>query len=253
MPPAVHIVIPCYNESRRLQVDALSSFFSSGTSVRLLFVDDGSTDNTAQVLDQICLTSNGHGSVLRCLRNGGKAEAVRLGLLEVMRRGEAEFAGYWDADLATPLEAIGRFVRVLDEQHEIDMVFGSRVKLLGRHVERNALRHYLGRIFATAASLVLDMPIYDTQCGAKLFRADSRLQAVVAQPFLSKWGFDVEVIARFHKLYLDSSKVLEHAIYEYPLESWHDIAGSKVRPIDFLHAFVDLLKIRFRYPHVRRK
>lgn len=236
-----------------MPVEAFVHYLRSTGSTRFLFVDDGSTDSTPQLLGDICDRSGGRAAILRCARNGGKAEAVRVGLIETLRQGDTRYAGYWDADLATPLDAAERFACVLDEQPDIEMVFGSRVKLLGRHVERNAIRHYLGRVFATAASLALAMPIYDTQCGAKLFRTGPALQAIVARPFLSKWVFDVEVIARYHKLYLRESKVLEHAIYEYPLEFWHDVAGSKVRPADFAHAFIDLLRIRLRYPATRTR
>ena len=243
---AVSIIIPCYNEARRLNVAALQSYLALPESPGFLFVDDGSTDNTAVVLENICRQNSNRAAILRCVRNGGKAEAVRAGLNEVLRKG-AELAGFWDADLATPLDAIGRFVNVLREQPQIAMVFGARVKLLGRHVHRRALRHYAGRIFATAASTALDLPIYDTQCGAKIFRVDDRLRTVVAQPFLSKWVFDVEMLARYRRLCDNNSRRLEALIYEYPLEQWEDVASSKVHPVDFLHSFVDLVRIRARY------
>ena len=122
------------------------------------------------------------------------------------------------------------------------MVFGARVKLLGRTVERRRIRHYLGRVFATAASACLALPIYDTQCGAKLFRRTPELMISLAEPFRSRWIFDVELIARFIKL--KGARAMSTEIHEYPLEIWTDVAGSKVRPQDFARALYELVQIR---------
>lgn len=222
-------------------------FLAANQTKRVLFVDDGSRDRTGDVLEQVCCGYEDRAGILRNDRNKGKAEAVRLGINYVLNKFQQDIVGYWDADLATPLDSVGRFLAVLDDHPRIEMVFGSRIKLLGRQVQRRELRHYLGRIFATIVSTMLRLPIYDTQCGAKLFRVDENLRRVFAEPFLSKWVFDVEIIARYQKIRPHNSHLLEEAIYEYPLEVWIDIADSKVRPIDFFRAFADILKIKRKY------
>jgi glycosyltransferase involved in cell wall biosynthesis len=228
-------------------VGAFREFLESQPPARLLFVDDGSRDQTMEVLKDICAGFEGRATAISGGANRGKAEAVRFGLQQAIERFHPQYVGFWDADLATPLSAIFPFLSVLFERPEIDMVFGARVKLLGRKVERLILRHYLGRVFATAVSNLLGIPIYDTQCGAKLFRVTPELQQVIAEPFLSQWVFDVEILARYLRLGNGDPHRLENRIYEYPLETWIDVPGSKVRPRHFFIAFADILRIKRRY------
>jgi hypothetical protein len=186
--------------------------------------------------------------------NRGKAEAVRCGFLESFRSGY-DLIGYWDADLATPLETIPRFCELL-EDGRVDGVIGSRVLLLGRHIRRRAVRHYLGRVFATCASLAIGLPVYDTQCGAKVFRNTERLRQVFRSPFRVNWTFDVEVLARFLLLerIFGGPKILDRFV-EYPLERWDDVPGSKLRGRDFFRGAWDILMIAymFRGPWAERR
>ncbi len=244
-PTRASIVIPCYNESRRLRVADFERFLDHSECVRLILVDDGSRDNTREVLEAIRATREESVFVLGNPQNRGKAEAVRLGMNCAFEQG-AEYAGFWDADLATPLDAIPPFIQVLQQRRELDMVFGARVKLLGRTVERRAARHYLGRIFATTVSALLGLPIYDTQCGAKLFRVSPGIVGLFAEPFVTKWVFDVELLARYIRE-IGSAAAAGSRIYEYPLETWVDVAGSKVKPTDFFVAFWDVMRIYRRY------
>lgn len=238
------MVVPCYNEGQRLPVSVFQEFLR-GCDMRFVFVDDGSRDNTIARLHELEDGFNAQVTVLESPRNQGKAEAVRYGLNFALERG-AGFVGFWDADLATPLNAILQFMDVLRAKPEIDMVFGSRVKLLGRNVRRRAARHYLGRVFATVVSTILRLPIYDTQCGAKIFRVNPETSGLMSAPFLSRWVFDVEILARFIRR-LGSPGLAAARIYEFPLDSWEDVGGSKVKPTDFLVAFRDVVRIYWRY------
>ena len=240
------IVIPCYNEARRLRVADFVAY-AACPDIALLFVDDGSRDDTWEVLQKLQQEAGPSVHLLRQMPNGGKAEAVRAGMNYALEHLSPEIVGFWDADLATPLEAIQDLRCILLRQTDIAMVFGARVRLLGRRIERRPTRHYLGRLFATVVSNLLRLPIYDTQCGAKLFRVSPELREILRDPFVSRWVFDVEMIARFIRLAGGDANKVAPRIYEFPLHVWEDIAGSKLKPTDFLKAFRDVLRIRRRY------
>ena len=237
------LVVPCYNEETRLDTSAFLEWVSARPWRRLCFVDDASLDQTAAVLDHL-RAQHSRIAVLHLDRNHGKAGAVRVGILQ---DSASDLIGFWDADLATPLEAIGRMHAVLEDDPRIDAVLGSRVQLLGRTIERRPMRHYLGRIFSTFASLALDLAVYDTQCGAKLFRNTPRLLQLFDSPFSSNWIFDVEIIARLKRLHRDSGlSPVEECLFEYPLFAWCDVRGSKLKTKDFFRAALDLYRI-WRY------
>jgi dolichyl-phosphate beta-glucosyltransferase len=236
------IVVPCYNEALRFDGEGFARYLRGSSDVHFLLVNDGSSDSTGAVLDELASQWPTEVQTLHLERNMGKAEAVRLGMLAAIARPGVQYVGFWDADLATPLEAIGLFSDVLDRLDHLDIVLGSRVKLLGRTIERSPARHYLGRVFATVASLVLALPVYDTQCGAKLFRVDERTRPIFEEPFHSRWIFDVEVIARHLKL-AGSSR----GIFELPVDQWRDVGGSKVKPSDFLRAAGEMAQLYRRY------
>lgn len=242
--PRLILVVPCYNEEQRLPADALRKFQLAGARLEILFVNDGSTDGTLRLLQSLAAEDPARFSVLDLERNSGKAEAVRRGMAAAMDKGP-ELVGFWDADLATPLEELPDFLDVFRARPEIQMVFAARVRLLGRSISRNPRRHYFGRVGATLISQSLGLAVYDTQCGAKLFRVNDDMRSLFAEPFLSRWIFDVEIIARFVRL--RGRDVASRSIYELPVRTWHDVKGSKVRSTDFIRALRDLSKIRRAY------
>jgi glycosyltransferase involved in cell wall biosynthesis len=246
------IVVPCYNEAERLDTERFRQFTDGGLT-RFLFVDDGSSDATASILSELAGSEPERIGLLTQERNRGKGEAVRLGLLEALKE-SPEAVGYWDADLATPLTAIPLLCSVLEERAEVQMVLGSRVKLMGREIERHAHRHYIGRVFATAASLILRLPVYDTQCGAKVLRTTDRLRQILEEPFRANWTFDVELLARF--MWSDPEESLpdpQRTIYEFPLPVWRDVGGSKLHVSDYPRVPTDLLTIYLTYARPARR
>jgi dolichyl-phosphate beta-glucosyltransferase len=244
---SVIIVVPCYSEAKRLSVQQFKAFSLTSCSIQFLFVNDGSTDGTIKLLECLHKCDPQRFTVCNLPENVGKAEAVRQGLLQAFNA-RPEYVGYWDADLATPLTTIPVFYDLLNREPALEMVFGAMVLLLGRSIERKAVRHYLGRLFATAASIMLGINIYDTQCGAKLFRASPLIKSLFQQPFETEWIFDIEIIARLiQACEVTCRSQPEHIIYEFPLDEWHDIAGSKVKLRDFGKAFFHLSKIYWKY------
>jgi glycosyltransferase involved in cell wall biosynthesis len=214
--------------------------------VRLLLVNDGSTDGTGDLL-HLSESSGGRIEVLELPRNAGKAEAVRCGMRRANDQ-DVRYVGFWDADLATPLRDVAVFAQILDPDPRLFAVFGARVKLMGRHIRRNEARHYAGRVFATLVSISLQAAVYDTQCGAKLFRAGDLLRTVLEEPFTSRWVFDVEILARLNRLHRQGLVApLESLLVEHPLMQWTDVKGSKVSWTDFPVAAFDLLRIHWRY------
>lgn len=241
------VVIPCYDEAARLPTATYAEFVRAHGDVAFVFVDDGSRDGTLALLRGIASEAPDRVEVLALPSNVGKAEAVRRGMLRALE-GDAVAVGFWDADLSAPLDAVLEFRELLERRPEVDLVIGARVVLLGRRVERRALRHYLGRVAATAIALVLGLRVYDTQCGAKLFRAGAATRALFAEPFCARWIFDVEVLARMVRARRSGELApAASAICEVPLPRWVDVAGSKVRTGDYLRGLLDLWRIRRRY------
>lgn len=222
---AVCIVIPCYNEAGRMPAKAFTAFAGQHPEIHFFFVNDGSTDGTGDLLRSTAAVRPGGFEVIDLPVNGGKAEAVRAGMLHAVRQNRFEYIGFWDADLATPLEEIPRFLAETAADSRRQLVMGSRIRRLGAFIDRHWYRHYFGRVFATLTSFMLDMPVYDTQCGAKLMHS-TLAKSIFDRPFITRWLFDVELVAR--TINLMGPAAARDAIFELPLSRWEDKEGSKV-------------------------
>lgn len=239
------IIIPCFNEEERLIPEAFLDFLKTNKKVDLLFINDGSRDDTLAILDKLVRQSP-NCKLIDLEKNHGKAFAIFSGFNAAFK-GNYENIGFWDADLATPLDMIPKFCKLLDSG-KYHSVFGCRVQRLGSNIQRKAWRHYLGRFFATIISYVLKLPVYDTQCGAKIFRNNNDLKKAFTTPFKTKWVFDVELISKLQKLSKEHQKTFANTIYEFPLEEWNDVDGSKITFSDGFIALWDLIKI-YLYKH----
>lgn len=236
------IIVPCYNEARRLDPTTFLSFIRREASIDACFVDDGSTDETPDLLRLLSDQAPGRIRFLHLERNSGKAEAVRAGILHVVNDYNA--VGFMDADLATPLEEMSRLAETR-EREDAPAIIGSRVRRLGVHIDRTVFRHYTGRFFATVVSLLFRLNAYDTQCGAKIF--DARVaREIFRDPFLSKWLFDVELLLRLRQLPGDPLQ----RVQEIPLQAWHERAGSKIKPSYIFRVPLELYKIQKKYRRI---
>lgn len=237
------LVVPVFNEVARFDPAQWLQFLEQHRAWGAYFVDDGSSDGTPAVLEALRARATDQVRVVRLPRNAGKAEAVRCGMAQALAD-TSHYAGFIDADLSAPVSEIAVLFADLEGHPDVWAAIGSRVKLLGRDIRRSERRHYLGRIFATCASFALSLPVYDTQCGLKLFRNVAEVRQAFADPFRSKWIFDVELLAR---LAAAAGADVGSRIREVPLERWEEHGGSRLRAGDFLRAPLELVRIHRSY------
>ena len=245
--PEVCVVVPCFNEAGRLRGRDFISFVDSHGDASVCFVDDGSSDGTYSVIERLQQARPSRILIRRLDRNAGKAEAVRFGALQVAALRQFQFIGYWDADLSTPLSEVEHLLAAFRDNPRCQLSMGSRVKRLGSHIDRRTARHIFGRLFAACATGILGLPVYDSQCGAKLFRA-AAVDTMFGEPFLTRWLFDLEILVRLRN---HVGLAAMDTMMEVPLRAWQEVAGSKLRPREVLRVPLELLKIRARYNSTR--
>lgn len=241
--PKICLIIPCYNESKRLRKEAFLKFLNEYDWVDFCFVNDGSTDNTQQLLKELNAAAASRVCIVNIDKNSGKANAVWEGIKYVLQMNKYSIVGYWDADLSTPLSELPKMAHCFHTD-TVHGIIGSRVKRMGAVIEREPMRHFWGRVFSTFSNWILKFPVYDSQCGAKLFRTQLA-EKIFNKKFVTKWLFDVELLIRCRNEF--GTRECSKMITEFPLVEWRDTKGSKLKLKDYLRVPLDLIKIHFHY------
>ena len=237
------IVIPCYNEYNRINVNNYKAFLEQNSEAKIVFSNDGSRDNTAEKLEEIQSIAPEKVYIHTLDKNKGKAEAVREGILYCFEN-QLEFdrIAYLDADGSTTFEDCFSISRQINDK--VKFAFGSRIMKIDTFVKRKFYRHLIGRIVASIISGQLQLGVYDSQCGCKVFSAELAKE-IFKDGFISKWLFDVEIFHRMIKLYGRENMPL--ICREIPLNSWIDTADSRVSFTYFFKMWFDILRIRRKY------
>ena len=239
----VGVVIPCYNEEERLLSTEFKDFAHKNLGYHLCFVNDGSTDKTLEVLEKLKKGSESNISIYNCEQNGGKAEAVRQGMLHLAKDEQLDYIGFLDADLSTDFRDFDDLVETLD-QSNFKIVSGSRMSRMGANITKESARKIISMTINLIIRTILRMPFNDTQCGAKVMDR-SVVPLLFDKPFITKWLFDVEMFIRMRKHYgkTEAKKI----ICEQPLKRWIHADGSKLSMKDSVKIVGQLAKIAFVY------
>lgn len=236
-PPPLTVVIPAFNEARRLTDNllALLQYLQAyRPAAELIVVDDGSNDGTARVAQEFFAQHpNLTARVIRFPENHGKGHAVRAGLLGA----QAPIALFSDADLSTPITELPKIVEPI-EAGKCDLVLGSRAldrSLIGHRQPWR--REQGGKVFNAIVRLTTGLPFSDTQCGFKAFRMEA-MRPIVEQAQIDGFGFDVEL------LFLAQRAGLR--MLEVPVR-WDHNEGSKVHIVrDSVRMFAEVVSLRTR-------
>jgi dolichyl-phosphate beta-glucosyltransferase len=241
----IGIVVPCYNEAKRIELHFFEQFVLQNINCVFCFVNDGSSDKTLEILEEFTKKNSSNFIVINNKINIGKAETVRNGILFLKSKNQFDVIGFIDADLATPLSEIIHLTKIFEQENEKLIVFGARIIHLGSQINRKFHRFILGRIFASIVGWwILKSPIYDTQCGFKFFKS-SVIDKIFSEPFKSKWFFDVELFCRLIQKYPNVDiNLLAQEVF---VRKWIDVKGSKIKLLDYFKVPFELIKIKYYY------
>jgi len=231
--PKYSIVIPAYNESARIRTTIekiLGHIQRRDWNAEVLVVNDGSTDDTPQIV-QTYAADNPVLHLIDNPGNRGKGYSVRNGMLHAC----GEVILFSDADLSSPIEEADKLFAAV--QGGVDVAMGSRWLRRELQTQRQPLyRQLFGRVFNLALRILLGLHYQDTQCGFKAFSRRA-VQSIFPLQHIERWGFDPEI------LYL--AQRFGFRIEEVPVK-WAHRDGTRINPLrDGLRMFAELLKIRW--------
>ena len=233
MPLMISIVIPAYNEKKRIR-GSLSEVFAfmsdSGMEYEIIVVDDGSSDGTSRIVESMAADSP-KVILVRYEKNRGKGHALRTGALVA----KGDFVLVMDADLSTPMEELWKMMPYL-AKGEYDIAIGSRALALSDIIRKQPWwRQGMGKMFNKIVKTLVIGDFSDTQCGFKLF-AGNVARTLFGEAKIDRFAYDVEILAR--------AKKKGYRILEVPIR-WVDSPESKVDPLkDSLQMLADLVRIR---------
>lgn len=232
----IAIIIPCYNEEKRLDERKVSELLSL-CNIEIYFANDGSKDNTLILLNQI-KRNHQNIKILDFKKNEGKANTIYK-TVKLLLEKKYDYIGYLDADFATSPIEFSKLIYSIEQQNN-KFVIASRVLLLNSKITRKWHRHIIGRVIITVINLKFKLGIYDTQCGAKIFSTEL-LSKVFTRPFYSSWLFDIEIFIRLkkHNLLSDGKEI--------PITEWTDIDGSKLGWKTSFKILKELILINLKY------
>ena len=239
----VGVVIPCYNEEKRLLSTEFTDFIEKNSGYHLCFVNDGSKDKTLEVLNDLRKGREDFITVYDCEKNGGKAEAVRQGMLFMAKKEDLDYIGFLDADLSTDLTDFDDLVSTI-ENSDYKIVSGSRISRMGADITKESARKVISLTINFIIRKILSMDFKDTQCGAKIFHKDV-IEISFAKKFVTQWIFDVEIFRRI-TLHFGLKKA-KQILCEKPLKRWIHADGSKLSMKDSVKIVGQLGQIAWHY------
>ena len=240
----VGVVIPCYNEEERLLSKEFTDYIDKNTGYHLCFVNDGSKDKTLEVLNNLRKGREDFITVYDCEKNGGKAEAVRQGMLYMAKQEDLDYIGFLDADLSTDLADFDDLVTTIENNANYRIVSGSRISRMGADIHKESARKIISMSINYIIRKILSMDFNDTQCGAKIFHKDV-INISFDKKFVTQWIFDVEIFRRITLHFgLDKAKEM---LCEQPLKRWIHADGSKLSMKDSVKIIGQLGQIAWHY------